>query len=105
MEEKEITIESTWWQNESQTDIIHLRDIEFRIIASMYESKKLFEKIINQVQSNDFTFTLNKMIYEYLVFYAQKDSFFGDDSKKTKIALNIYDMICQHFMIHRNKYV
>lgn len=96
MEEKEITIESTWWQNESQTDIIHLRDIEFRIIASMYESKKLFEKIINQVQSNDFTFTLNKMIYEYLVFYAQKDSFFGDDSKKTKIALNIYDIYNIH---------
>ena len=64
MEEKEITIESTWWQSESQIDIIHLRDIEFRIIASMYESKKLFEKIINQIQSNDFTFTLNKKIYE-----------------------------------------
>ena len=49
MEEKEITIESTWWQNESQTDIIHLRDIEFRIIASMYESKKLFENVVDGI--------------------------------------------------------
>ena len=92
MEEKTITIESQNWQCESQIDIKHLRDIEFRIIASMYKSKELFEKITSQIQADDFTFTVNKKIYEYLVFYAKEESFFGDDAKKTKIALNILDI-------------
>ncbi|MDD3834373.1 MAG: hypothetical protein PHS42_02765 [Sulfurimonas sp.] len=92
MEEKNITIDTSCWQKESQIDIIHLRDIEFRIIASMYKSKELFEKITSQIKADDFTFTVNKKIYEYLPFYAKEDSFFGDDEKKTKIALNILDI-------------
>ena len=91
MEEKTITIETQNWKYESQIDIIHLRNIEFRIIASMYKSKVLFEKITSQVKADDFTFTVNKKIYEYLVFYAQEDDFFGDDSKIIEIAFNILD--------------
>lgn len=92
MEEKTITIESQNWQSQPQIGIIHLRDIEFRIIASMYKSKELFNKITSQIKSNDFTFIVNKKIYEYLLFYAQKENFFGDNSKKTIIALNIFDI-------------
>jgi len=92
MEEKTITIESQNWQYESHVDINHLRDIEFRIIACMYKSKELFEKITSQIKADDFTFIVNKKIYEYLVFYTQEDEFFGDESKKTKIALNIFDI-------------
>ncbi|MBE0515439.1 hypothetical protein [Sulfurimonas sp.] len=92
MEEKNITIDASCWQKESQIDIIHLRDIEFRIIASMYKSKENFEKITSKIKADDFTFTVNKKIFEYLAFYAKEDSFFGDDSKKTKIALNILDI-------------
>ncbi len=35
MEEKTITIESQNWQYESYVDIMHLRDVKFRIIACM----------------------------------------------------------------------
>lgn len=96
MEEKNITIDASCWQKESQIDIIHLRDIEFRIIASMYKSKELFEKITSQIKADDFTFTVNKKIYEYLPFYAKEEIFFGDDSKKTTIALNILDIYSIH---------
>lgn len=96
MEEKNITIDTSCWQKESLIDIIHLRDTEFRIIASMYKSKENFEKITSQIKADDFTFTVNKKIYEYLVFYAKEESFFGDNSKKNTIALNILDIYSIH---------
>lgn len=92
MEKNNITIDTSCWQKESQIDIKYLRDIEFRIIASMYKSKENFEKITSQIKADDFTFTVNKKIYEYLPFYAKEEIFFGDDSKKTTIALNILDI-------------
>lgn len=87
MEEKTITIESENWQCESQIGITHLRDIEFRIIASMYKSKELFNKITSQIKADDFTFIVNKNIYEYLVFYAQEESFLVMTQRKLKLLL------------------
>ena len=95
-EKKENTIKLNLQQGKSYIDISHLRDIEFRIISSIYKSKELFKKITSQIKADDFTFAVNKKIYEYLVFYAKEDNFFADDSKKIQIALNIYDIFNIH---------
>ena len=86
------TIETNWWQGESQTDISYLKDLELGLIAYMYKSKELFEKIISEISTEDFTFSVAKNIYEYLVFYAKQECYFDDDSKKNEIAMNIYEI-------------
>jgi Leucine-rich repeat (LRR) protein len=67
MEENIITIPSDNWHNKSLTDLKYLRDIEFAIVYAMYNSQKDLEKIAKKLQPKDFTFIVNRKIFEYLL--------------------------------------
>jgi len=67
MEECTVTIPSDKWHKESIIDLKYLRDIEFAIIYAMYNSQKDLEKIAKKIQAKDFTFIVNRKIFEYLL--------------------------------------
>lgn len=95
--EKTITIESNSFQPiPSQTDMSHLRDIEFSILFNMFNSSDSFEKVTKKLNVDDFTFAVNKKIFEYLVFYSKEVKLFGDTSKKSEIAINVYEIYNVH---------
>lgn len=93
---KKILTAGASWCRQTQIEIIHLQNIEFSIIARMFSSKDFFEKVSNQLHSADFTFIVTQEIFKYLVFYANKNQFFGDDSQKQKIAMDIANIYNIH---------
>jgi len=90
--EQEITIKISNTKVNSQMDISYLRDVEISIIHNMYRSKELFYHITNQLKAEDFTFVVNREIFKYLIFLEKEDDYFGNDSKKIEIAMNIADI-------------
>jgi hypothetical protein len=81
-----IEIETTWWQGESQININDLRKIEISLVASMFSSKELFTKITTLISAEDFTFIVTRMIFEYLVEYANDVDFYANENETINIA-------------------
>jgi len=75
----------------TQTNMIHLRDLEFNLIKGIYSSKELFEKITSQIKYYYFTFRIYKDIFDYLTFYIEENNSFPDTSKYKEIAFNIHN--------------
>lgn len=87
---KTITIDTGQWRDESQIGIKELSKIEISIIASMFHSKELFAKITESVNEEDFTFMINKKIFNHLKSYSNEVDFYGNEDEKNSIAEDIY---------------
>lgn len=86
---KTIEIETTCWQGKSQINIKDLCKIEISIIASMFQSQELFLKITKLINEEDFTFMVNKKIFNHLKLYSNEVDFYGNEDEKINIARDI----------------